>query len=87
MKKIFLSIIIICISSVYAFSQCAMCRATVENNLSQGDSSIGAGLNAGIIYLMLVPYIIIGTVAVLWFKSSRKYTEKRLQLQRMLKFR
>jgi hypothetical protein len=43
---------------------CAMCKAVVQNNDGAsggpaGGSSIGAGLNKGIILLMVVPYILL----------------------------
>lgn len=52
-------------------AQCAMCRATVENNLSNGDIGIGAGLNFGIMYLFVMPYLAIGVVGFLWYRKSR----------------
>lgn len=59
-----------------AFSQCAMCRATVESNVGTGskepENEVGSGLNTGILYLMIVPYLLIGTVGFLWYKNSRK---------------
>ena len=44
-------------SALAAYAQCAMCRASVENNVSNGDTSIGAGLNNGILYLVVMPYL------------------------------
>ena len=62
--------------STTAYSQCAMCRATVESNVGTGstepESDVGSGLNTGILYLMIIPYILVGTVGLLWYKSSRK---------------
>lgn len=59
-----------------AYSQCAMCRATVESNVGTGskepESEVGSGLNTGILYLMVVPYVLIGTVGFLWYKSNQK---------------
>jgi len=58
------------------FSQCAMCRATVESNVGTGskepENEVGSGLNTGILYLMVIPYILIGTVGFLWYKSNKK---------------
>jgi hypothetical protein len=66
--------------STEAYSQCAMCRATVESNVGTGspdpESQVGAGLNTGILYLMLIPYILVGTVGFLWYKNSRKQKAK-----------
>ncbi|WP_162427467.1 hypothetical protein [Pontibacter pudoricolor] len=59
-----------------SYSQCAMCRATVESNVGTGkaesDTAVGSGLNTGILYLMAIPYILIGTVGFLWYKSNKK---------------
>lgn len=62
-----------------AYSQCAMCRATVESNVGTGkghnhepESEVGSGLNTGILYLMAIPYLLIGTVGFLWYKHNRK---------------
>ncbi|WP_439879933.1 hypothetical protein ACSX1A_12260 [Pontibacter sp. MBLB2868] len=58
-----------------AYSQCAMCRATVESNVGTGsknpESEVGSGLNTGILYLMVVPYVLIGAVGLLWYKYGR----------------
>lgn len=53
-------------------AQCAMCRATVENNANNGDTKLAAGLNNGILYLMSVPYLMLGLIAYLWFDRSKK---------------
>ncbi|MBT4779239.1 MAG: hypothetical protein HON97_02205 [Polaribacter sp.] len=37
-------------------AQCAMCKAVVEN----GDISMAEGVNNGITYLMVFPYLLIG---------------------------
>jgi hypothetical protein len=61
-----------------AYSQCAMCRSTVESNVGTGsgnnapESEVGKGLNTGILYLMVIPYILIGTLGFLWYQSNRK---------------
>jgi len=44
-------------SSVKA--QCAMCRAVGETSAETGGSGLAEGLNNGIIYLMIIPYILL----------------------------
>lgn len=61
---------------VASFAQCAMCRASVENNVSNGDTSIGAGLNSGILYLFVMPYLLAAIIGYLWFKSAKKKKAK-----------
>ncbi len=89
MKKIFLIVIVILLGfSLEGIAQCAMCRTTVEKALIEGQSrNFGAGLNAGILYLFVMPYILIGLVAYLWYKQSKKYTEEKRRLYTLLKNR
>ena len=55
-----------------ASAQCAMCRASVENNVSNGDTSIGAGLNNGILYLFVMPYLMAALIAFFWYRAAKK---------------
>ena len=41
-------------------AQCAMCRAVLESEEGQNTAK---GVNNGIIYLMVIPYILIGGLA------------------------
>ena len=69
MKRVLLVFVFI-LSNVQAFSQCAMCKSVVESNI-EGGSSIGAGLNDGILYLMAMPYIALAIVALVWSRYKR----------------
>jgi hypothetical protein len=55
-----------------AEAQCAMCRAQLENNVSNGETGIAAGINIGILYLLAMPYLIAIVLGYLWYKSSKK---------------
>jgi hypothetical protein len=78
MKRLFFSFLLIGVLSLikpsFSFSQCAMCRATVENNevKKNEDKKIGNGLNKGILYLLSVPYLILATVGFFWYRQSKK---------------
>jgi len=52
-------------------AQCPMCRATAETNLANGGTE-GLGLNNGILYMLGMPYILIGVMAYFWLKNRRK---------------
>lgn len=52
-------------------AQCAMCKATAETN-ADGGGSDAEGLNAGIVYLMAMPYLLMGTVGFFWYRSAKK---------------
>jgi len=48
-----------------------MCKAVVEN----GDSDMAEGINSGIIYLMVFPYLFLALglyFAVKWYKKKEK---------------
>lgn len=42
-------------------AQCAMCKASVESSQGQ-KNSVAGGINQGIIYLMLVPYVLMAFI-------------------------
>jgi hypothetical protein len=56
-------------------AQCPMCRATAETNLANGGTE-GKGLNNGILYMLGMPYLLIGTIAFLWWKNRKKDVEE-----------
>ncbi len=56
-------------------AQCAMCRATLENNVSNGDIGIAAGINFGILYLFAAPYMVIALIAFFWYKTSKRTSQ------------
>ncbi len=65
--------IFVIMMDVSASAQCVMCRSTVESNRADDKlSKFGNGLNKGILFLMSVPYILVGTVGFLWYRSNRK---------------
>ena len=55
-KKIILFLVFSFFTLSNAFSQCAMCKAVVEN----GDVDMAEGVNNVITYLMVFPYLLIG---------------------------
>lgn len=52
-----------------AGAQCAMCKATAESASDNIDQSIGEGLNNGILYLMGIPYLLLISSALLFFRK------------------
>ena len=70
-KSLIIASILVAGSAQSLVAQCAMCRATVENNVSYGETSLASGLNFGILYLFVAPYLLIGAIAFFWYKKSR----------------
>jgi hypothetical protein len=66
------SLLVVVLTVVSASAQCAMCRGSVESSMGNGRNNVGVGLNTGILYLFVVPYITVGVVAYFWYKTSKK---------------
>jgi len=50
-------------------AQCAMCKAVVE---SSDDTAAAGGINKGILYIMFVPYALLGTLFYVFFRKKIK---------------
>ncbi len=62
---------LIIMSSDALLAQCPMCRMSAESNLANGGTD-GRGLNNGILYMLAAPYLLIGTVAYIWWRNRKK---------------
>lgn len=49
-------------------AQCAMCKAVVEG----GNKTMGEGVNNGITYLMIFPYLLVGVLFYFLYKHKKK---------------
>jgi len=52
-----------------ADAQCAMCRAVLESEEGQGTAK---GVNDGIVYLMMIPYILVGGLGYFIYRMLSK---------------
>lgn len=66
--KIILLLFLFLIMPTLAEAQCAMCRAVLE---SEGSQASAKGINDGILYLMIFPYILIGGIAFFIYRSFK----------------
>jgi hypothetical protein len=62
---------VLLLSTAETMAQCAMCRTQLENNFSNGDPGIAAGVNTGILYLLSMPYLAVALLGYFWYKASR----------------
>ena len=77
MKKLLPSLLILLLlvlGSPELLAQCPMCRATAESNLANGGTE-GQGLNQGILYLLGMPYLLVGAIAFIWWRNRKKEHE------------
>jgi len=61
-------------------AQCAMCKASSEANLKAGGGD-PRGLNAGILYMLVMPYLLVFGIGFWWWSNRRK---ERLESSEML---
>lgn len=50
-------------------AQCAMCRAVLE---TEEGGEAAKGINNGIVYLMIFPYLLVGGVGIAVYRSRKK---------------
>ena len=66
-----LTVVMVVFISIDLSSQCPMCRIAAESNLQNGGTE-GAGLNKGILYMLAMPYILVFTLGLIWYKNRKK---------------
>ncbi len=60
--------IIMIFFSLNTSAQCAMCKAVVEG----GNETIAEGVNNGITYLMIFPYLLVGILFYFIYRHKKK---------------
>jgi hypothetical protein len=67
------------VSSYDSSAQCPMCKMSAESNLKNGGTT-GKGLNAGILYMLALPYTLLGTFGYIWWKNNRRKEEDEVEV-------
>lgn len=75
MKKQLIILFLLVLASLPVEAQCAMCRAVLESEEGQETAK---GINDGIIYLMAIPYILVGAIGFLIYKKFNKSKKSKL---------
>ena len=71
--KLFLVFLLVFFISPFAQAQCAMCRAALE---SGGNDNQAAAVNDGIVYLMIIPYVLVAAIGLFVYNSRKKIAKK-----------
>ena len=74
MKRI-ITYIFLLFLGLFTQAQCAMCRAVLESEAGQ---TTAKGVNDGIVYLMLIPYILMGGLALVAYRYVKKVSKKKI---------
>jgi hypothetical protein len=81
MKKylpVFAVLMLLIIAYLPSHAQCAMCSGQVETATSAG-SSVALGINKGVLYIFMMPYLIMGTIGYFWWRGRKKTAENNIQ--------
>ena len=66
--------LVLCLAALFMYmgasAQCAMCRAVAEENMYDESWGYAMGLNTGLIMLMLVPYLLLTSLFLLFFRKQ-----------------
>lgn len=65
-----LMVVVFFMTTVSSRAQCAMCKAVAENGIDENGYGIAAGLNSGIIFLMGMPYILLGILILVFYRKQ-----------------
>ena len=71
--KTIILLVLLLVSVASTEAQCAMCRAVLESDES---GQAAKGINNGIMYLMVFPYLLIAGVGYAIYRSRKKARDK-----------
>ena len=54
-------------------AQCAMCRAALEG---EGNTAKAEAVNDGIVYLMVIPYLLVGVIGYMIYRTGKNLRKK-----------
>ncbi|MEO5891895.1 MAG: hypothetical protein ABIQ31_16725 [Ferruginibacter sp.] len=76
MKKIaiilFFCVQLLLFSQLQVSAQCSLCTKTAQ----QMGEKPAQGLNSGILYLMIMPFAIVGFIGFRWWKNNKEVEEQ-----------
>ncbi len=67
--KFSLAFVLFILGSFNMHSQCAMCRASLA---SEGNKTKAEAVNDGIVYLMVIPYLLVGGIGYAIYRMKKK---------------
>jgi hypothetical protein len=70
--KTFLFVFCFLFFDISSYAQCAMCRAALT---SEGNAVKAQAVNDGIVYLMVIPYVLVGGIGYYIYRMKKKKTQ------------
>ena len=78
LKKIFFVISFFLFINIFSAekssAQCAMCKQNAEAEAKKNGAK-GGGINVGILYLLIMPYALVGGIGYYWYYRNKKAKE------------
>lgn len=71
-RPLLVLLLILIVGIEFADAQCSMCKAVLESNMQSGEEATGKGINEGIMYIMFVPYMLLGVVGYFMYRHYKK---------------
>ena len=73
MKKLLVIFgLILLLTANTAAAQCPMCKTALKSNQNGGKATVGNGINKGILFLLTMPYVLVGSAGLVWYNARRK---------------
>ncbi|MEM6631184.1 MAG: hypothetical protein AAF694_15995 [Bacteroidota bacterium] len=54
------------------WAQCSSCKAAASTKDGSGELVIGGGLNSGILFLLAMPFLLAGFIAIIWIRRKKQ---------------
>jgi heme/copper-type cytochrome/quinol oxidase subunit 2 len=68
----YLVVVLLLFSSTISSAQCAMCRAALGGEANETQAQ---AVNDGIVYLMVIPYVLVGVIGFVVYRMRKKKTQ------------
>ena len=80
MKKLFfirMLALLLALAPLAGSAQCVMCKTQVVSAQAENDEYEVGSLNRGILYMMTVPYLLIGGIGYFWYRRTHPRPAKK----------
>lgn len=75
MKAFSIFICIVLLGVIFTSPAMAQCSVCTKTAMQMGEKP-AQGLNQGILYLMFIPFMIVGFIAYRWWKTNKAYEQQ-----------
>ncbi len=77
--KLFFLFLVLTLAQSDVSAQCAVCNKALEENLKNDPNAVGSGINTGIMYMLVVVYLLLMGILVMFFKQQLRERWERIK--------